>query len=136
LGQLRPRVLIIEDDNELRKALSLFLEFEGFLVSTACNGQEGLDLLRAQPASHHPSLILLDWMMPVMNGAEFLQAWRAPTNPHDRIPIVMLSAARDRAGVDLATEFLEKPVDLDDLIQVARKYCSNHPTSALAAPLQ
>src|SRR5512132_4356371 len=82
------RILIVEDDVDVRDALMQVLEFEGYRVTGASNGEEALAALRA---GGRPSLILLDLMMPVMNGSQFRAAQLA-----DRalaaIPVIVLSA--------------------------------------------
>jgi CheY-like chemotaxis protein len=108
-------ILVIEDDQEIRDFLSLVLEGEGYVVRTAPNGAVGLELLGQEPAA----LILLDMRMPVMNGWEFVAAYRARPGPH--APILVLTAARDveqTAREVQADCFLGKPFNLDDLLAV------------------
>jgi DNA-binding response OmpR family regulator len=73
------RVLIIEDDELLREVYATKLELEGFAVVTARNGAEGLE----KATSSEPDVILLDMLMPQMNGLEFLRAYKLPSrHPH------------------------------------------------------
>lgn len=115
-------VLLIEDDPFLRDAMVLELESRGLHVFTAANGAEGLALAREGP---RPSLILLDLNMPVMSGWEF-RAHQLQDPKLAGIPVVVLSARGDAdrqahsLGVDAA---LAKPVDLDRLQDVLRRYC-------------
>src|SRR5437879_6509382 len=81
-------ILVVEDDTATRDALSLILEAEGFGVMGAANGQEALDQLRG---SRRPDLILLDLMMPVMDGWQFRRA-QAQDPALSAIPVVVLSA--------------------------------------------
>src|SRR5574340_1100683 len=83
-------VLLVEDDAAIRDALRELLEAEGFVVQGAANGREALARLRA--GGHRPRLILLDLMMPVMDGWEFRQAQRGDP-ALARIPVVVLTAA-------------------------------------------
>src|SRR5215471_13743137 len=84
-------ILLIEDEVDIRTILKDALEWEGYCVYTASNGKEGIDLLTKIPP---PSLILLDLMMPVMNGWEFADALDVDRACRD-IPIVILSAFSD-----------------------------------------
>lgn len=113
----RGTVLVVEDDERIRETLTELLEIEGYAVSAAANGQEALDRLE----HGRPDLILLDMLMPTMDGAEFLAAMR-----HDdalaSIPVTVLSASRyDPALHDAPC--LRKPVDLDELLDHVRRYC-------------
>ena len=106
-------ILIIEDDKDILEVLKDLLESEGYQVSTAENGQEAMDLLEKIPSL--PGLILVDLMMPIMDGFQF----REKQKNHPRvknIPVVVMSAdghieqKRERIGVKV---FLKKPLDLD-----------------------
>jgi two-component system, chemotaxis family, chemotaxis protein CheY len=113
-------ILIIEDDEGIRDTLSLLLQMEGYKVMHVSNGKEGLELLaRIDP----PGLILLDLMMPVMNGFEFAAA----LEQHETfcsIPIVLHTAYSEHAGkVKNARGVLMKPVEFDQLFQIVREYC-------------
>jgi CheY-like chemotaxis protein len=117
-----PSILIVEDDFLIRETLIEFLEEEGYSVVGVANGQEALTYLRD---SHQPHLILLDLMMPVMNGLQFLAEQQ-----HDPalagIPVVLLSA--DRSGQEkvlasVRVEHLEKPVRLVNLLNMVERYC-------------
>jgi two-component system, chemotaxis family, chemotaxis protein CheY len=89
----RSTILAVDDDVDLRESMQEILELEGYLVATASHGQHALDLLRK---GEHPQLILLDLMMPVMNGAEFLVELRADPQLQD-IPVLLVTAFADRA---------------------------------------
>lgn len=109
-----PRILLVEDDTAIRETMSELLAEEGYRVTTAANGAEALELLDASDA---PSLILLDLMMPVMNGFELRRALRSDPRLAD-IPVVVISASRDaerRATVE-ADAFLAKPFDATRLL--------------------
>ena len=112
-------ILLIEDDMDIRTILKDALELEGYRVCTASNGKEGIEMLPAIPV---PGLILLDLMMPVMNGWEFataLETYRA----YAEIPIVTLSAFSDPEKRIRANGFIKKPVDLEVLFAVVKKHC-------------
>lgn len=110
-------VLTVDDDPDLLEVTSFVIEQEGMAVETARNGEEALALLRA---GRRPSLVLLDLMMPVMNGWEFLT--EIAKDPVLReIPIVVLTAAK-QVQVTGAAEVLAKPMDLTALIRVVERY--------------
>ena len=116
-------VLIVEDDLEIRAALCEVLEDRGIEVRAA---QDGLAALKAlsQASGDLPYLILLDLMMPNLDGRGFRE--QQLLNPAwAQIPVVVLSAYRDvlAASTGLrAVESLKKPVDLKDLLRVVREY--------------
>jgi CheY-like chemotaxis protein len=112
-------ILLIEDDVDIRTILKDALEWEGYRVYTASNGKEGIGILPEIPA---PSLILLDLMMPVMNGWEFADALETDRAYAD-IPIVTVSAFSDPEKRIRAADSIKKPVDLDALFALVRKHC-------------
>ncbi len=116
-------ILIVDDDLDLRQNLQLFFESEGYSVILAANGQVALDILEDN-ATLKISLILLDIMMPVMDGPAFLLEMKKKyPEIYAYIPIFIISAG---AAPQLETEttgFLKKPFDLDALSKVANKYC-------------
>jgi CheY-like chemotaxis protein len=109
---LRATVMVVEDDHDIRDSLAVALTDAGYDVIDAQNGKVALDRL----ASARPSVILLDLMMPVLNGLEFLVEFRK--NPSwARIPVIVASANRGYDASDLGTfAVLRKPLDLDDLL--------------------
>jgi CheY-like chemotaxis protein len=114
-------VLVIEDEEAIVEVLKTMLEIEGYSVSTAENGQKGIELLREIPK---PGLILLDLMMPVMNGWEFAQAIEKEPAYSD-IPIVVFTAFSDKiANVRNARRVLGKPLDFEELFKTVREFCS------------
>jgi CheY-like chemotaxis protein len=112
-------VLVVDDDASLRQFIAEALREEGYRVIPAADGQEALERLETEL----PALILLDWMMPRLDGASFA-AERRRRHPEARIPIVVMSAggeARTRAASIWADSFISKPFDLALLLdQVAR----------------
>lgn len=112
-------ILIVEDDNDIRETLQQALELEGFRVFTAPNGQDALESL---PKIEKPGLILLDLMMPVMNGWQFLEAKKGHADLMT-IPVIVITAAGDKVKTVDANGVIKKPVDLDDLLSVVKQYC-------------
>lgn len=114
-------ILIVDDDADVREMLSQFFAIEGYSVVTAANGREALDHL------HHgdlADLILLDLMMPVMDGWQF-RAEQQRDPKLARIPVVVLSAvynARERAAQLGAVDYMQKPVEFDKLIETAERH--------------
>src|SRR5262245_48928116 len=108
-------ILIVDDDFGVRESVADALRDESYSVATARDGQEALDYLSTNPL---PSLILLDWMMPRCDGAQFRSAQLSdPRFAH--IPVVLLTAdvkLREKMHALQATGYLAKPVDLDDLL--------------------
>jgi CheY-like chemotaxis protein len=115
-------VLIVEDDQDIRESLQELLKLEGYEVSTAINGQEAVKKLSSMK---RPCLILLDLMMPVMNGWEFL-AIRKNMDVIATIPVVVVSAVAEKNQASDVNEFVKKPVDLDSLVKVVSRYCVHH----------
>ena len=89
--QQNNNVLVVEDDQGIREMMKIFLEMEGYHVVTAANGWEGLERLSRLS---EPGLVLLDLMMPVMNGWTFVQECRR-TKGCAEVPIVVTSASHD-----------------------------------------
>lgn len=114
------RILVVEDDQDIRDSLQQVLELEGYQVSSAANGKEGLEALAS---SAKPCLILLDLMMPVMNGWEFLAVQHGDSRLA-AIPVIVVSAAGDRARSTEANGYLKKPIDLKLLLEMVHRYCS------------
>lgn len=111
-------ILVVEDDDAIRELLVELLESEGHTVRAARHGEEALAVLDGAPL---PALVLLDLMMPVMNGEQFLQAWRARAPEAAAVPVYVLTAARSEIGVAV-TGRLAKPVDIDDILALASKH--------------
>jgi CheY-like chemotaxis protein len=115
-------VLIIEDDADLREMMAQLLSLEGYQAHVVSNGREALDYLHN--GAERPELILLDLMMPVMDGWEFRRVQRSDPDLAD-VPVIVLSALDPARGTDVgAIEFLKKPLDFDRLLELVRQYCS------------
>src|SRR5690242_112704 len=103
-------ILVVDDDPLIREALRICLEVEGYAVHAAENGQAAVDAL---DYGLRPDAILLDWMMPVMNGLEFLEAYRArPEWQHMRVVIVSSHQGYSAEELRGAFRVLRKPLDL------------------------
>lgn len=117
------RVLIIEDTSDFSELLKQLLESEGYEVSCASNGKEGLEHLCSTPELPH--LILLDLMMPIMDGAEFRR--RQVLDPRlCQIPVVIMTAHRDVQVAKMqlgARDFIRKPPEIDQILAVIRRTC-------------
>jgi urea transport system substrate-binding protein len=110
-GAERP-ILIVEDDPDILITLSEILEFEGYKVELATNGQQGLEVMqRIQPA-----LILLDMRMPIMNGWDFA---RVLSEGGVKVPILVMTAAQDarRWAQEIGAQgYIEKPFHINHLL--------------------
>jgi CheY-like chemotaxis protein len=117
----RSTILIVEDDLDTREMLGRFLELEGYSVETAINGREALERLEEGARA---CVILLDLMMPVMDGWQFRRE-QVQKQELAAIPVIVVSAAgRDRIQQIHANGYLSKPVDLDELLTQIRQYCN------------
>lgn len=115
------KILVVEDNEDISEALCDFLTFDtDFDVDAVVNGQLALDYLDSHLFAP-PALILLDIMMPVMDGIAFLHQLTL-SYPKFKIPIIILSAVMDVQPHKLVVEQLSKPVDLLALIGKAKKY--------------
>lgn len=112
-------ILVVEDNKEIQDSLKVALEVEGYNVFTADNGKEGLDALNKMPT---PCMILLDLMMPVMNGWEFVEEISKDIMLSS-IPVVVVSAFGDKKGTPKTEGYIQKPVDLDALLNTVSKHC-------------
>lgn len=114
-------VLVVDDDDELRNAVSDALREGGHSVLTARNGREALEIMAGTP---RPALVLLDLMMPVMSGWEFRIAQLRDAKVRS-IPIVVMSAVTDVRGAAeqlQADGFLMKPVELQTLLATVARF--------------
>ena len=122
----RRKVLVVEDNEDIRDAVAVSLEDAGYDVSVAANGAIAIDALRE--SNDLPCLILLDLMMPVMDGVQFLQEMRSDPRL-SALPVVVITA--DGSAITKATALgthggLRKPVRLNELLSTVSKYCQ-HP---------
>jgi CheY-like chemotaxis protein len=120
---VRP-VLVVDDDADIRVALCELLEHEGYRTATAVNGEQALRFLTS---GERPCLVLLDLMMPVMDGWQFLEEQRKDPALAS-IPIVVVTAAGNRIGDRLdGITVLEKPFKLGDVLIAVERNCERPP---------
>jgi len=123
-------VLIVDDDEDMAEVVKAVLDSEGYRCRYAANGRQALE----EVASAMPAVILLDMLMPVMNGWECARALRARYG--QALPIIVMTAAehaegrRNDAGAD---DVLSKPFDLHELLRVVGQYI-NHPPVHHSSP--
>lgn len=118
-------ILIVEDDRDIRENLQDVLENEGYTVVAAANGVAALELLRAQASSARPSLIILDFMMPRMDGRSFLKTIQEyGWNDLEQIPVILVTASREKWIDDFpqVRQVLRKPLELDELTESIKAY--------------
>ena len=112
------RILVVEDDLVLQGAIKLVLEWEGYRVSCAADGQEALDQLRC---GNRPDVILLDWMLPVLDGGRFLQEQRQDP-ALAAIPVISVTALEE-ADCPGTAGFVKKPFQPPELLEAIRRHC-------------
>jgi CheY-like chemotaxis protein len=119
-------ILVVDDEADIRWLISELLIDEGYTVAQATNGREALTYLQA--ANPLPCVIILDLMMPVMNGWDFLQV-RQQNPLLAPIPIVVVSAARTAINVSAlgVQGALDKPFDVHSLLATIQRYCPSAP---------
>jgi CheY-like chemotaxis protein len=105
------KILVVDDNQDVLSAMSLFLEMKGFSVRTAHDGLEGLDRMKAED---HLSLVLLDLWMPTMDGWEFLRLKKDDPRIAG-IPVIVISAVAPNF-LDGVQAMLRKPVDPEKLV--------------------
>ncbi|HWE27411.1 MAG TPA: response regulator [Polyangia bacterium] len=125
-------VLVVEDDEDIRADLTAILRIKGFAVDEAANGKEALARLHA---GERPCVIVLDLMMPVMNGWELRSAMLADA-ALATIPVVVVSG---KGRIPLEEEqtlapaaMLVKPFELAELLELVRRYCGGPRPAASA----
>ncbi|MFA6003780.1 MAG: response regulator transcription factor [Elusimicrobiota bacterium] len=124
-----PRILIIEDDGDLQQVLSIAFNREGFETHYAFNGQEGYDKVVAL----QPDIILLDLMMPVLNGVEVIKLVTSNTSVRD-IPIVVMTAHSDQSEMlehsiraHGVREYVRKPFEVKAVMALVRRLIAQYP---------
>jgi DNA-binding response OmpR family regulator len=121
-GMARPTVLVVEDDRDLSEALRHLLQLEGFETICVGDGAAALEYLRASPS---PCLVLLDLMLPKIDGARVREALRR--DPRLRtVPVVILSSRTDTplTARRLDAGYLTKPFEADVLLETVRHYAA------------
>lgn len=116
----QPHVLVVEDEPAQREVLLYNLEAEGFRVTTAGNGEDGLMMVQEDP----PDVMVLDWMLPSVSGIEVCRQLKARAETRD-IPIIMLSARSEEVdkvrGLETgADDYVVKPYSVSELLARVR----------------
>lgn len=118
-------VLVVEDHDDTREMVELYLRHDGFAVSTAAHGLQALECIEHE----RPCLILLDLMMPVMDGIAFATELRASQDPAvAATPIVLLTALSDTEEAmrqTSAVDVLRKPISFERMIDVVERHCTS-----------
>jgi DNA-binding response OmpR family regulator len=116
LPQTAGLVLVVEDDEDLRHALAECLAAEGLLVTTASNGRDALTKL----ATERPAVVVLDLMLPEMDGWELLRTMeREPALA--RVPVLVMTAGRDTPAI-ASRPLFHKPLNIESLVRAVRAY--------------
>ena len=133
----RKKILTVDDDEDIRNAINSMLELEGFDTVWAKNGQVALEYLRRVPDAELPDLVLLDYMMPVMNGEAFHQEI-SKDQRLKKIPVVMMTANGSLVNVMDRIDaggFMSKPMDCDTVVKMVKHFLfpeTPHPENDLA----
>jgi CheY-like chemotaxis protein len=118
----KPTIMVVDDDADVREAVANLLERNGYVVIPACNGQEALDELHQR--DQHPALILLDIMMPVMDGHAFYEEQQADPELRD-IPVVAFTSfpgALDGMNDIKSLARLQKPMQAEQLLDSVHRF--------------
>jgi CheY-like chemotaxis protein len=115
-GSLNKAILIVEDEIDIRLAVASVLEEEGYLVYSASNGKEALELLKQIP---RPALVLVDLMMPVMSGWQLIESLQGD-DVLATLPVAVVTAA-DVTTVDGAKRVMRKPIQIEKLIALVEE---------------
>lgn len=121
------KILIIEDDIDIRELIAEILDEEGYMTATAENGKIGLDYLIACEEKDRPDCIILDLMMPVMTGLQVLERLQADY-PNDlaKIPVIIATAKgspkEDLKNMPSNVTKIRKPMDVNELIDTVAKH--------------
>jgi CheY-like chemotaxis protein len=113
-------VLVVEDDRDVREMLDALLRYSGYTTVTARNGRDAFERLEER----RPSLVLLDLMMPVMDGWEFRER-QLEDEEFAAIPVICMTAMHEpeKASRALGVRVLQKPLDFEKLLEVVRHTC-------------
>ena len=113
------RVLVVDDEREIRESLEEFLVDEGYSVSVAADGAEAMVRLRSEAA---PQIVILDLLMPVMSGIEVYEAMQSDARLA-AIPVIISTSDPSRAPS--GNLIMKKPINLDRLQSVIRRFCND-----------
>ncbi len=123
-------VLVVEDEPALREILAEVLTEEGYLVHTAEDGLEALEVLGR---ISHPCVVLLDWFMPRLDGAGFLQHLEAQGGGAS-LTIIVSTISKEPIEHRLVKRILRKPYDMEQLLPVIEEHCARATPSARSGP--
>lgn len=122
-------VMVVDDDDSIRECMKDVLEYEGYDVYSARNGQDALDQLNALPLGELPGCIFLDLMMPVMDGVTFLEKVEEKNQIRlANIPVLVTSAnlqGYPPCSLQHAVNKLDKPLDIDVIFDAVHQYCGS-----------
>lgn len=125
------KILTVDDDEDIRHNISEMLELEGFEAVWAKNGQVAIDYMMAAPDSELPDLVLLDFMMPVMNGQAFVET-KAKLPRLANIPVVMMTASGNLMNVMERVDtggYMSKPMDITTVVKMVKQTLNMDTTS-------
>lgn len=123
---MKNQICIIDDDEDIRGVLAFALEFEGISSITFENGTRAEEYLNKLPAYELPCLLVVDYMMPDMNGVEFINSLKNKyPDTLGRIPTALSTGFFSDEIENLPTTIikLEKPIDLQDFIKLVKEHC-------------
>lgn len=120
--KINRNIALIEDDVAIRESVQDALESEDYIVQAFKNGDDAIQNMGKGPA---PALILLDLMMPVMDGWQFMEARKNLPAELSTVPVFIMSAVinPDKFKDVGATGYIRKPMDLNALLQLVESYC-------------
>ncbi len=116
----RGRILLVEDDAAIREGVADGLAFEGYHADGVANGREALDWLEREG---RPAVVVLDLLMPVMNGAQLLAELRADPRWAGVPAVVMSAALPARESLPPAEHYLQKPFQMSELVAALERWC-------------
>ena len=128
MSGIAPLVMVVDDDQDIREVLQILLQSEGYRVIGA---SDGLDAWEQLEKRERPSLILLDWMMPRMDGEGFIKM--IGRSPYADIPVIIMSGQKEATNdsEELQGHFcLVKPVELEDLLAAVHRFARKGPSAA------
>lgn len=117
-------ILVVDDDEDIRDTIESLLKLKGYQVRSAAGGKEGLQAMRSNPP---PAMVILDYMMPGMNGDEF-RAAQLGDPALAGVPVVLLTGAGDVASTSFPQR-IAKPIDLQVLFETVGRYLGSNTPS-------
>jgi two-component system OmpR family response regulator len=120
------KILVLDDDDDLREVLCLAFESEGYETVNFSCPWEAVEFLEEQGPSDMPAMVMVDYMMPGLNGLDFIREAKARMRSSFDKAVFVLNTGRQFSSKELLKEnilLLEKPVSLDDLFGLVHTYC-------------